>query len=37
VDQGAKFYEAQHRTRQIKQLKWKAAQLGFNLVQAPAA
>jgi transposase len=37
VDQGAQFYEAQHRTRQIKQLKWKAAQLGFNLVQAPAA
>ena len=37
LDQGAKFYEAQHRTRQIKQLKWKAAQLGFNLVQAPAA
>lgn len=37
VDQGAKFYEAQHRTRQIKQLTWKAAQLGFKVVQAPAA
>jgi transposase len=37
VDQGAKFYEAQHRTRQIKQLQWKAAQLGFKVVQAPAA
>ena len=37
VDQGAKFYEAQHHTRQIKQLQWKAAHLGFKVVQAPAA
>jgi len=37
VDQGAAFYEAQHRQAQIKQLKWKAAKLGFQIVQAPAA
>jgi len=37
VDQGAAFYEAQHRQLQIKQLKWKAAKLGFQVVQAPAA
>jgi transposase len=36
VDQGAKFYEAQHRNLQVKQLKWKAAKLGYQLVQAPA-
>ena len=35
VDQGAKFYEAQHRNLQIKQLKWKAAKLGFQVIQAP--
>ena len=37
VDQGAAFYEAQHRQLQIKQLKWKAARLGFQIVQTPAA
>src|SRR5258707_11503100 len=37
VDQGAAFYEAQHRQVQIKQLKWKAAKLGFQIVGAPAA
>jgi hypothetical protein len=37
VDQGAAFYEAQHRKLQIKYLKWKAAKLGFQIVQAPAA
>jgi len=37
VDQGAAFYEAQHRQVQINQLKWKAAKLGFQIVQAPAA
>ena len=37
MDQGAKFYEAQHRDLQIKQLKWKAAKLGFQVVQPPAA
>ena len=36
VDQGAKFYEAQHRERQIGQLKWKAAKLGFRVVEAAA-
>ena len=36
VDQGAKFYEAQHRERQITQLKWKAAKLGFHVVEAAA-
>jgi hypothetical protein len=34
VDQGAKFYEARHRERQIGQLKWKAAKLGFHVVEA---
>jgi transposase len=36
VDQGAVFYEAQHRLSQIKQLKWKAHKLGFQIVQTPA-
>lgn len=36
VDQGAKFYEAQHRNLQVKQLKWKAAKLGYQIIQAPA-
>jgi transposase len=37
VDQGAEFYEAQHRQLQIKHLKTKAAKLGFQLLQVPAA
>jgi hypothetical protein len=37
VDQGAVFYEAQHRQSPIKQLKWKAHKLGFRIVQTPAA
>ena len=37
VDQGAQFYEAQHRKLQINHLKWKAAKLGFQVVEAPAA
>ncbi len=37
VDQGAAFYDAQHRKLQVSQLKWKAAKLGFQVVQAPAA
>ena len=37
VDQGSVFYEAQHRLSQIKQLKWKAHKLGFQVVQTPAA
>jgi transposase len=37
VDQGAAFYDAQHRNLQIRHLKTKAAKLGFQIVQAPAA
>jgi transposase len=37
VDRGANFYEAQHRLLQIKQLKSKAAKLGFQVVVQPAA
>jgi transposase len=37
VDQGAAFYDAQHRQLQIKQLKWKAAKLGYNVTPIPAA
>jgi transposase len=37
VDQGAALYEAQHKQLQIKRLKWKAAKLGFQIVQTPAA
>ena len=36
VDQGAIFYEARHRQRQINSLKRKAAKLGFQIVLAPA-
>jgi len=37
VDKGAEFYEAQHRKLQINHLKWKADELGFQLIEAPAA
>ena len=37
VDRGAKFYQAQHRELEIRRLKWKAAKLGFKVVEAPAA
>jgi transposase len=37
VDKGAATYQAQHRQLQIKQLKWKAATLGYQLIGAPAA
>jgi transposase len=37
VDRGAAFYEVEHRQLQIKHLKWKAAKLGYQIVQAPAA
>src|SRR6201987_5916365 len=37
VDQGAQFYDAQHRQQQINYLKRKAANLGFQIIQAPAA
>jgi hypothetical protein len=36
VDKGAEFYEAQHRKLQINHLKWKANELGFQLIEAPA-
>jgi hypothetical protein len=37
VDQGAKFYDAQHRDLQIRQLKLRAAKLGFRVIEAHAA
>ena len=37
VDRGAKFYDAQHRKLQINYLKRKAANLGFQIIEAPAA
>src|SRR5215468_2768243 len=37
VDQGTAFYQAQHRNLQIKHLKSKAASLGYQLIQVPAA
>ena len=37
VDHGSHIYEAQQRTREIRRLKQKAANLGFQFVQALAA
>jgi hypothetical protein len=37
VDQGAEVYEAAHRQREIHNLKRRAAHLGFQIIQAPAA
>src|ERR1700680_1551149 len=37
IDRGAEFYEAQHRKLQINYLKRKAANLGFQIIEAPAA
>jgi transposase len=37
VDQGAAFYELQHRQRQIQHLKFKAAKLGYQVTPMPAA
>lgn len=37
IDQGAKFYDTQQRDRQIRQLKWRAAKLGFRVLEVPAA
>src|SRR6266478_4089706 len=37
VDRGAEFYDAQHRKLQINYLKRKAAKLGFQIIEAPAA
>ena len=36
VDQGAEFYEAQHRKRQIRSLTLKAWKLGFRIVEVEA-
>ena len=36
VDQGAQFYDEQHRKLQIGHLKWKASRLGFQIIEAPA-
>ena len=37
VDQGAEFYEAQHRKQQVIHLKRKAAQLGLQVIEVAAA
>ena len=37
LDRGAAVYEAEHQRLQLKHLKWKAAKLGYQIVQAPAA
>jgi hypothetical protein len=37
IDRGAKFYEAQMHDLQVHHLKWKAAKLGFQLSEIPAA
>ena len=38
ADQGAEFYDAQHRKQQVIHLKRKAAQLGLQIIEvAPAA
>src|SRR5689334_764102 len=37
VDRGGEFYDAQHRKLQINYLKRKAANLGFQIIEAPAA
>lgn len=37
IDQGAEFYEAQIHHLQVRHLKWKAAKLGFQLSEIPAA
>ena len=37
VDQGVTFYEAQYRKQQVIHLKRKAAQLGFQIIEAAAA
>jgi transposase len=37
IDRGAEFYDAQHRKLRINYLKRKAANLGFQIIEAPAA
>jgi DNA-binding protein YbaB len=36
VDKGADFYQLQHRQMKVKQLKWKAASLGYQVIPIPA-
>ena len=36
VDQGAEFYEAQHRKRQVRSLRSKALELGFRIIEVEA-
>jgi len=37
IDRGEAFYESQHRKLQINYLKRKAANLGFQIIEAPSA
>jgi transposase len=37
IDRGSEFYEAQIHQLQLRHLKWKAAKLGFQLSEIPAA
>jgi hypothetical protein len=37
VDQGAGFYEAQHRKQQVTRLQRKTAQLGLKIIEVAAA
>ena len=37
IDRGAEFYDAQQRILQINYLKRTAANLGFQIIEAPAA
>jgi transposase len=37
LDRGAEFYESQHRKLQIDYLRRKAANLGFQIIEASAA
>jgi transposase len=37
VDKGVEFYEAQNRRREISSLRRRAAKLGYQVIQAPAA
>ena len=37
MDQGAAYYQLKHRELQVRQLKWKAASLGYKVTPIPAA
>jgi transposase len=37
MDQGAAYYQLKHRELQVRQLKWKAASLGYEVTPIPAA